>query len=152
MNKQAIESHDCLSAPFMTSNINNALRQRHKDGIWIDEFACHVGNKYYLMDFWATEFGYDKDLIGYEIKASRQDFMRDKKWENYLPFCHSFYFVCPIGLIHPDELPEDVGLIYYKTEKNALRIKKQAVRRKCQIKEKTWKYIMMQLDKRHKGI
>lgn len=44
------------------------------------------------------------DIIGYneeghiciiECKASRQDYLRDEKWQKYLPYCHQFYFLAP---------------------------------------------------------
>lgn len=49
---------------------------------------------------------------GYEVKVSRQDFIRDTKWQAYLAYCHRFSFVCPDGLIAPGELPEEVGLYW----------------------------------------
>jgi hypothetical protein len=76
----------------------------------------------------ATEFspagtGLRFDVIGlarhtrqvriYEIKASRGDFLRDGKWERYLPFCTHFAFVAPAGAIAKWELPRGVGLIEY---------------------------------------
>lgn len=45
-----------------------------------------------------------------EVKASRADFLADRKWPDYLPYCDSFYFAVapdfPLGL-----LPEATGLI-----------------------------------------
>lgn len=41
------------------------------------------------------------DVIGYnenrhiviiEVKTSKKDFLRDEKWETYLPYCHEYYF------------------------------------------------------------
>jgi len=36
-----------------------------------------------------------KDLIGVEIKSCLADFKADKKWEEYLDFCHYFCFAIP---------------------------------------------------------
>lgn len=55
---------------------------------------------------------YHEALIGFEVKVSRADFVADKKWKRYLPYCDEFYFACPTGLIHPDEIPDYVGLAY----------------------------------------
>ena len=48
----------------------------------------------------------------FEIKTSRSDFLGDDKWEKYLKYCDYFAFVCPEGVIKPDELPENIGLVY----------------------------------------
>jgi hypothetical protein len=139
---------DEIPPHLMTASVTHSLKCRHKrtGDIFIPEFACHVGNKYFLMDAWTMARGYDKDYIGYEVKVTRQDFVRDKKWENYLDFCHKFFFVCPTDLINKDELPGDVGLMYYNPKTRALRINKQARRTSCELTTKTWKYIAMQLQ------
>lgn len=48
----------------------------------------------------------------YEIKSCRADFTSDKKWQQYLPYCHRLSFVTVKGAILPEELPEDIGLFY----------------------------------------
>ena len=46
-----------------------------------------------------------------EIKSGLADFMADKKWQEYLPFCDRFYFaVAPDFPI--DKLPQETGLIF----------------------------------------
>lgn len=52
-----------------------------------------------------------KETMGIEIKVSRQDFLSDKKWREYLPYCSRFYFIAPVGIIKKEELPKDIGLI-----------------------------------------
>ncbi len=54
---------------------------------------------------------YDKACRIVEVKSCRADFLRDKKWKDYLPFAIFFYFAAPEGAIRPDELPPEVGLI-----------------------------------------
>jgi hypothetical protein len=49
----------------------------------------------------------------YEVKGSRTDFLRDAKWERYLPFCTHFAFVAPAGAIAKWELERGIGLIEY---------------------------------------
>ena len=66
------------------------------------------------------------NIIGYEIKISRNDFKQDNKWHLYLQYCNEFYFVVPTGLVTKDELPDNVGLIYYNADTEALRTVKKA--------------------------
>lgn len=70
---------------------------------------------------------------GYEFKVSRADFLSDLKerertrfdlasrswskqpwvkWHGYLEYCHTFFFVCPEGLIQPGEVDDPAGLIW----------------------------------------
>lgn len=48
----------------------------------------------------------------FEIKASRSDFIGDKKWQEYLKYCHTFSFVCPYALIAKNDVPNTVGLLW----------------------------------------
>lgn len=57
-------------------------------------------------------------LRGYEFKVDRQDFLneiRTEKWKCYLPYCHTFSFVCPKGLVDKSEIPPKVGLLWITT-------------------------------------
>jgi hypothetical protein len=70
-----------------------------------------------------SESGVRFDVVGiarhtrqvriYEVKGSRGDFLRDSKWERYLPFCTHFAFVAPAGAIAKWELERGIGLIEY---------------------------------------
>ena len=73
-------------------------------------------------------------ITGYEIKVSRSDFLRDKKWQNYQKYCHEFWFVCPPGVVKLDELPGDVGLMYYSPEHDALFTKRRAMYRRIDLR------------------
>lgn len=66
--------------------------------------------------------------IGYEIKVSKSDFLRDVKWQEYLPVCTTFYFVVPEGLITANVLPDGIGLMYCN-ERGILTIARKASRR-----------------------
>jgi len=63
---------------------------------------------------------WNRETMGYEIKMSRQDFLQDKKWKKYLQFCTRFYFVAPKGIIKPEELPENIGLLEFEFVKREL--------------------------------
>ena len=89
--------------------------------------------------------------IGYEVKISRSDFVRDEKWPGYLQYCHEFYFACPVGLISPEELPKQVGLIYYDPQKDSIVTKRRALYRPIEISSEMLMYIIMSKfdDDRH---
>ena len=70
------------------------------------------GNGQLILDAWVMPFSWVKPIIGYEVKLTRADFRRDRKWAGYLQYCNLFYFVVPWGLIEKREVPEEAGLIY----------------------------------------
>lgn len=82
-------------------------------------------------------------IVGYEIKISRSDFLRDNKFFNYLPYVHEFYFVVPTGLIDRMELPTEIGLIWYNPKTGALTTKKKAIYRNIEINANMLLYIIM---------
>jgi hypothetical protein len=95
------------------------------------------GSKLYIMDAVSIKKSWSRPCIeGYEIKVSRSDFLRDKKWHNYQAYCNKFSFVCPPGVIELDELPGDVGLIYYSPEHDTLFTKRRAMYRKIDMQSK----------------
>jgi len=80
-------------------------------------------------------------IIGYEVKVDRGDFLRDTKWPGYLKYCHEFYFVCPVGLIQPEELSPGVGLMYYMPEGERLITKRRAAHRDIELSWELFYYI-----------
>jgi len=96
--------------------IANLLAQKHTDDVFVAE--CKNGETWgardlLKLDAWVLKRTYSPlTTIGYEIKVSRQDFENDQKWTGYLDLCHTFFFVCPAGLIRSIDLPERVGLIW----------------------------------------
>lgn len=126
--------------------IENLLAQRHSDDIFIPE--CKNGPthtaSHLRMDAWSMKRSWTNPLsIGYEIKVSRQDFLNDQKWHNYLQYCNEFYFICPFGLIGKDELPAEVGLLYVAKTGTRLFKKKAAQRRIIELPESLLKYILI---------
>ena len=69
------------------------------------------------------------NTVGYEIKVSRSDFVKDDKWPQYLPYCNEFYFVSPREVIADDEVPEGAGLIIVSKGGRRLYTKKKAPRK-----------------------
>jgi hypothetical protein len=77
------------------------------------------------------------------VKVDRGDFLRDRKWPGYLNYCNEFYFVCPKDLIQPEDLPKDVGLIWYNPEKDSLRTVRKAVYRQVEKSYDMLMYLVM---------
>jgi len=82
-------------------------------------------------------------LVGYEIKVSRGDFLRDAKWYQYFPYVHEFYLVCPLNLIDRTEIPLECGLMYYRPESKTIVMKKRAIHRDVTPSADMLMYIIM---------
>jgi len=54
---------------------------------------------------------YARKIRIFEFKSNRADFLHDKKWKNYLAYCHTLTFVCPPNVISVNELPKGIGLL-----------------------------------------
>jgi hypothetical protein len=94
-------------------SINGLLRQRHVGDLYVPE--CNAGSAFAgcrRLDAWVLKTTWSPmTTIGYEVKVSRGDWMRDNKAHEYRDFCHQFFFVAPVGVILPQEVPEGCGLI-----------------------------------------
>src|SRR3990167_9178859 len=77
------------------------------DSIWMFEYDLGNGRR---LDVLTVELP-SLWVRGFEVKSSRADFTKDKKWRDYLPFVNEFFFCAPPGVIGKDELPPDVGLL-----------------------------------------
>lgn len=80
----------------------------------VTEFCINGGSSKRIDLFYFNRW--DRETRGYEIKVSRADFLADKKWQSYLPYCSWFYFIAPEGIIKPEELPDGVGLMEITVE------------------------------------
>lgn len=90
-----------ISERLRNWNINPGV-----DSAWIEEFQIGDGRLDLLtMDLKAWT------IRGFEVKISRADFKADGKWPSYLPFVNYFYFATLPGIIRPEELPPEIGLI-----------------------------------------
>lgn len=97
-----------------------------------------------IFDGLAITKSYTKPcIVGYEIKVSRSDFLQDNKWHLYLQYCNEFFFVVPKGLISKDEIPKEVGLIYYDPEaKTVLHTVRKALYRQIEEPVGVYKYLI----------
>jgi hypothetical protein len=130
-----------MDSKFITS----VLYKKHKADFSIHQ--ANTGQKYsfgtFVLDFWSIKVDWKKtDTIGYEIKVSREDFLNDSKWHNYLPYCNKFYFACPVGLIKPEELDPKVGLVYVN-ERGTHKVVKAAVFRIGEPPPGIFKHILL---------
>jgi hypothetical protein len=122
-------------------DILQLLKDKHCDDVFVDELTV---DHHYRMDAWAMTKSWRHPYVaGYEIKVGRSDFLKDNKWIKYLDHCNSFYFVCPLKLIDPTELPEEAGLIYVTKNGKRLYTKKKAPYRNIKIPRDTYKRILM---------
>ena len=109
--------------------------RRHNRDLWLTEVKTGPTNiesseGLRRLDGLALARSWTRPCItGYEVKISRSDFLRDNKWPEYLKECHEFYFACPPNLIRPDELPEDVGLLWVDVKRQVISTKRKAKHR-----------------------
>lgn len=82
-------------------------------------------------------------IVGYEVKVSRSDFLRDAKYPRYMPYCHEFYFVTPSGMVQRQEIEENIGLMWYNPQTENITTKKKAVYRKIEVSTDMLLYIIM---------
>lgn len=105
---------DTVELPAIKINAEDILQYLKAHGfnsnmdLGVSEF-CPYGQSRRLDLFYFNRW--NRETRGYEIKVSRADFLADKKWQEYLKYCSKFYFVAPTGIIKPNELPPEIGLI-----------------------------------------
>jgi len=107
--------------------ITQALKSRYsKDHIFASQVKLGRGGSK-IIDAVAIKRTWSPvTVIGHEIKVSRQDFMNDNKYPEYMKACTNFYFVVPNGIIKLDEIPSEVGIMVYYPKSGVLRVKKKA--------------------------
>ena len=128
-------------------DILSVLERRHKGDVFIPE--CKTGpswlnNNLRIMDAWVMKRSWsDLRTWAYEIKVSRSDFLRDDKWREYLPYCNEFYFVCPWGLIDPEEVEDPAGLLWITKTGGRAYMKKWILPRKQDIPQELLIHLVM---------
>lgn len=127
----AVACADIINSGMVSQQLKDILLAKHADAVCVEE--CKDGRSWgsslLRLDLWVLLKTWSPwTTIGYEIKVRRSDFLNDNKWQNYLPYCHLFYFVCPPGVIHEAELPEGVGLMVGSKNIRKLFIKRKAIR------------------------
>lgn len=134
-----------------SKDIKIALKLMHSNRQTYFITECKTCSSYFpdpqgllIFDGLAITKSYTKPcIVGYEIKVSRSDFLQDNKWHLYLQYCNEFFFVVPKGLIKKDELPDNVGLIYYDPNaKRELNTVKKSLYRQIEEPVGVYKYII----------
>ena len=136
----------CRGERMTSDDLVRLLSVRHSKDVFVPECKDGPtwGGAHLRLDAWAMARSWTKPRTwGYEVKVSRRDFLSDEKWQGYLRYCNEFYFVTPLGMVQPAEVPGDVGLLW--ASKNAARLykKKKATYRSIEIPDSFWRYIIM---------
>jgi hypothetical protein len=75
-----------------------------------------------IADAWGYRWGFAGGSIVVESKVSRSDFLADRKKPHrngaVLGMGNYRYYICPEGLIQPEDLPEKWGLIWVNKRKH----------------------------------
>lgn len=131
------------------ADISRLLAERHKDDIFVEQ--CKNGSTYtpvpgglLQLDAWAMAKSWAHPMMtAYEIKVSRQDFLRDEKWRRALPLCNAFYWVAPQGIIDPTEIAPECGLLIASKSGSRLFTKKKAPSRDINPPYDLLRYILI---------
>lgn len=124
----ALEDGDFSTpAPLHTaSQIIDIIERRHQPPEWIFIRELRIGtgwvNTYrskagVYIDGFALNCYPSKNMqrIAYEVKISRGDFLAElknpEKREPFMRYVNQFFFATPVGLVEPEEIPDDLGLI-----------------------------------------
>ncbi|GAA4711459.1 hypothetical protein [Brevibacillus fulvus] len=106
------------------AEVLEALRRYHgpagREWAFFEELRAGTGygpKSEQRFDAWAINLWPSKGMMRrcYEIKVSRSDFLHElrnpEKRQKGLELSNEFYFVTPAGLVDPNEIPEETGLI-----------------------------------------
>lgn len=109
--------------------VYQALANKHRGDLFATE-VCTNGQATRRVDAIAINRSWAHWTVTiYEVKVSRQDFMRDVKVGEYADYCHELYIVAPDGVLDPRELPQGVGWMRVTNTGGRLVRKVRAVRR-----------------------
>jgi len=137
-----------MAMKITATDISNLLTRKYAEKfVCVPE--CKVGSAWMMrtcpvIDLWCMAKSWtNARTLGFEIKISRNDFLRDHKWPDYLKYCTEFYFVAPPGIIDPSEVPEQAGLLISSKNAKMLYTKKKAPVRDVDIPDSIYRYILM---------
>ena len=91
------------------NDILKLLEKKYPIEKFVSVPECKVGATWTVercprIDFWTMARSYAQpSFTAYEIKVSRNDFINDNKWVDYLPYCTEFYFISPPDIIDINE-------------------------------------------------
>ncbi len=135
-----------MSEKVTSDKILKRLAERHTQ----DFFMTEVKNgptqwgTHLRMDAVAIKKSWSNPCVtAYEVKISKNDFVRDDKWPGYMNYCNKFAFACPEGLIQKEELPPEIGLFWYRGADKHFKIVRHPVFRTVDIPADFFMYIIM---------
>lgn len=134
------------------------LAVRHSKDVFVPECkngpTQHTGS-HLRLDAWAMARSWVNQCFdGYEIKVSRGDFIGDKKMRAYLPLCNRLWIVCTRGLIQPEEVDSEMGLLWAASTGGCLVTKKRAPYRNIEPPVDLLLYVLMcrtRVQREHQG-
>lgn len=113
-------------AALTSKQICEFLRRLHTESdqwVYFEELATATGSRAEnRLDAWAMHLWPSTNFkrVTYEIKVSRGDFLRElkspQKRKLGLLYSNLFYFVTPRGLVKPNEVPPEAGLIEFDAD------------------------------------
>lgn len=134
----------CKGATWIRQR-NNAETWKTPNALSVVEIVCYGAEN---PDIYATN-GCESTVI--EVKTSHTDFLADQKKFSRTHTGYAMgdfrYYLCPEGIIKPEELPADWGLLYYCNGKI-----RKVVQAKQQKAEKLWDLMLLSSILRREGI
>jgi hypothetical protein len=128
------------SQNYQSSIIKKMMIKHLRDKMYICDEVSFPGCRFDLYGI--EKFGEKQKIIGYEIKTSKQDLLRDEKFENYLEYSNILYFVVTEDLIKDaknkiknSELKKYIGIYSIDIEKNEIKLVKRAISNKKKFKK-----------------
>lgn len=133
-----------MSVRQTEKTITALLAAKHNNDIFVPQCKDGPsGSGVAKLDAWAMLRSYSRPcMYGYEIKISRSDFLQDTKWPKYLALCNELYFVTPTGLVAPEEVPEQVGLMWVAKTGTRIYTKKKAQHRQIDEPVLLFRYVL----------
>ena len=143
-----------MSNPTLRADeIIRVLQRRHSRDLWFTEVkdgSTWLRNHVRLDALAIRPSWTHPRFTGYEVKVSRSDFLRDEKWDAYLPLTHQFSFACPWDLIQPEELATDIGLYWVSPEGRVKQVRKPVLRPMTELPTALLYYVILsRLDSEH---
>ncbi|MBO5645495.1 MAG: MmcB family DNA repair protein [Clostridia bacterium] len=124
---------------YCATDIKKMLAMKHRGDLFFTEVKngpTQIVSHHARIDALAMPISWTNfQITGYEVKVARSDFLRDNKWQAYLPMCNQLYFAVAPGVCDVSEVPETCGLMQV-TSSGALRT----------VKKAPWREIEMPVD------
>lgn len=131
-----------------SDEVLRALSRRHARDLWLTEvktgptLAAPKG-QLHRIDGLALKRSWSAPCIsGYEVKVARADWTGDDKWIALLSECHMAYVACPRGLIPPEEVPQDAGLVWVG-DNGSISVRRKAAYRNVGLPSTLLYYVAM---------